>query len=443
MNRPSFPPTSFPPPSVVSASALFLSDDELMRASSTSSPPEDVKVPPTKTNFSPQNNQFPKQSDPLWNSSSCSSMKSGDAFQVDPEDILAPTPIDPHRKLHVVPQVSIQDTFSLWNRQRSAGQQASQAPPDFLFATNHNLLECLSKAQDIVEDVALDDTQDMPTPLMTSSASNGVKLRKNGKRKPPVEQNALDEYPMLSLEDECNHDLDYLLLDDDKLSAPTSLNIKKKRKTNQAKRKTPKTSSRSPFSNVSKPDKIKSRRVSEEPHTMKASAKKARKQVSAASGGASASFRGYQNFQWEERYSELEVYREERGNCLVPHNYSDNIALAKWVKRQRYQYKLKQSGKHSTLTDERETMLNRLGFVWESHKVNWLDKYHELQAFVQKEGHANVPSTYPKNPSLAVWTQCQRRQFKLLKRGDRSYLTQERQDMLESVGFVWEPRSRK
>ena len=165
MNRPPFPPTtSLLPQSLISSSALFLSDDELMRASSTSSPPEDVKVPSTKTKFSQENIQFPKQSDPLWNSSSCSIMKSGDVFQVDPEDILAPTPIDPHRKLHVVPQVSIQDTFSLWNRQRSAGQQASQAPPNFLLATNHNLLECLSKAQDprrklhVVPQVSIQDT---------------------------------------------------------------------------------------------------------------------------------------------------------------------------------------------------------------------------------------------------------------------------------------------
>ena len=151
-------------------------------------------------------------------------------------------------------------------------------------------------------------------------------------------------------------------------------------------------------------------------------------------------FRSYQSQMWDERFEEICAYKKKFGNCLVPHNWSENIRLAKWVKRQRYQYKLKKEGKHSTLTDEREEALEQLGFTWESHREGWEEKFLELKAFKKTFGHCSVPSTFPDNPQLSVWIQCQRRQFKLHQRGERSYMTKERIQKLSSLGFVWTPR---
>ena len=74
-----------------------------------------------------------------------------------------------------------------------------------------------------------------------------------------------------------------------------------------------------------------------------------------------------------------------------------------WVKRQRYQYKLKKEGKHSNMTNEREEALNRLGFVWDSHAVFWEERFNELKAFRDTHGHCNVPTKLPDNPQLAIW----------------------------------------
>jgi len=152
-------------------------------------------------------------------------------------------------------------------------------------------------------------------------------------------------------------------------------------------------------------------------------------------------FRSYQSEMWLERLDELRTFRVTHTHCLVPHNWAKNLPLAQWVKRQRYQYKLKQEGKHSTMTNERQEILEGLGFVWDSHKAAWEERWHELRQFCRDNGHTNVPSTYPENPQLSVWVKCQRRQYKLYVKGMKTNLTAERKAQLDSLGFVWNPRN--
>lgn len=90
-------------------------------------------------------------------------------------------------------------------------------------------------------------------------------------------------------------------------------------------------------------------------------------------------------------------------NSQVPHTYKENPPLARWVKRQRYQYKLKVEGKISTMTDERVALLENIGFIWDSHAAAWAEKLQELKEYTKLRGDCNVPSTYPGNPQLATW----------------------------------------
>lgn len=151
---------------------------------------------------------------------------------------------------------------------------------------------------------------------------------------------------------------------------------------------------------------------------------------------------------WQTRYQELVEYRERHGHCLVPHKWAENMALSTWVKRQRYQYKLKEQGRRSTLTDDREATLNSLGFVFDSHNATWEERFQELVAFRRLYGHTSVPSTHT-NHSLSVWVQCQRRQWKVLQErndgeGDTPALRIKvnRIKRLNQLGFVWEPRKK-
>ena len=67
-----------------------------------------------------------------------------------------------------------------------------------------------------------------------------------------------------------------------------------------------------------------------------------------------------------------------------------------------YQYKLKIGGKHSTLTDARQSSLQALGFVWDSHKATWMERYESLKEFKSQNGHCDVPANYP-DKALAIW----------------------------------------
>jgi Helicase associated domain len=78
------------------------------------------------------------------------------------------------------------------------------------------------------------------------------------------------------------------------------------------------------------------------------------------------------------------------------------------------QFKLREEGKHSTLTDERMRSLNDLGFVWNSHDAIWHERLEELQRYAAEQGNCNVPKDYPENKGLAIWVKCQRRQVRRL-----------------------------
>lgn len=59
---------------------------------------------------------------------------------------------------------------------------------------------------------------------------------------------------------------------------------------------------------------------------------------------------------------------------------------------------------------------------------------------VYKEQHNNclVPNYYPGNEKLGVWVKTQRYQFRLLNDGKTAKISEERVNLLNSVGFVWD-----
>jgi len=153
--------------------------------------------------------------------------------------------------------------------------------------------------------------------------------------------------------------------------------------------------------------------------------------------------RKYQAGQWNDRFDELLAFRAHHGHMFVPHSYAANQKLAQWVKRQRYQYKLKASGHHSTLSDEREAILTNCGFIWDSHAASWQEQFQLLEEFYMANGHCNVPTKFCGSTTLNVWCKHQRKQYKLYKAGINCTLTDDRHRCLESIGFNWNPRSAK
>jgi len=145
---------------------------------------------------------------------------------------------------------------------------------------------------------------------------------------------------------------------------------------------------------------------------------------------------------WEVRFQELKEFVKKHGHSHVPVRCAENLALSKWCKRQRYQYKLKLEGKPSSVTDERQEKLNSIGFSWDVRCTLWATRFRELVQFHAKYGHCNVPlqcgNEYPK---LGVWVKCQRRQYKLWIQGKNTNITQQRIDALNALGFSWKGKT--
>ena len=155
-----------------------------------------------------------------------------------------------------------------------------------------------------------------------------------------------------------------------------------------------------------------------------------------------------QDDQWYAKYEELRRYQEVHGDCLVPHNYKENLPLARWVKRQRHHMKQimeeQEAGQVlSKTTEERVRALQSLGFIWNCQGTAWEEKLQELRRYRDKYSDCNVPSNFPENPKLGMWVKCQRRQYKLFKEGKQSSMTRERIEELEEMGFTWGLRNHR
>jgi len=67
---------------------------------------------------------------------------------------------------------------------------------------------------------------------------------------------------------------------------------------------------------------------------------------------------------WEEKYAELQSYKERLGNCDVPQRWPENQSLGIWVDHQR------QAKKKGKLSQERIAKMDAIGFVWARRKTS-------------------------------------------------------------------------
>eukprot|EP00592_Proboscia_alata_P006749 CAMPEP_0194356292 /NCGR_PEP_ID=MMETSP0174-20130528/3995_1 /TAXON_ID=216777 /ORGANISM="Proboscia alata, Strain PI-D3" /LENGTH=969 /DNA_ID=CAMNT_0039125843 /DNA_START=231 /DNA_END=3140 /DNA_ORIENTATION=+ len=154
---------------------------------------------------------------------------------------------------------------------------------------------------------------------------------------------------------------------------------------------------------------------------------------------------------WDGFYQELELYKEEHGNVIVPVIYPKNRRLGLWVNRQRKQYVANKRGKQSVKAwPRRQKALELLEFVWEvknkrtnGHKQavfsrykvqmeredpNWSDRFKELEEFYIKNKNHSVPLT---NPLLYEWVTEQRECY------DKGEMAPKRVKLLNGINLPW------
>ncbi len=68
-------------------------------------------------------------------------------------------------------------------------------------------------------------------------------------------------------------------------------------------------------------------------------------------------------------------------------------------------------------------------------KINkkWNHRFNQLKRFFEKQGHSNLSARYKRNKSLGTWV--------VRQRVIKNTLSEEQVDKLDSLEFVWEPRT--
>jgi hypothetical protein len=95
----------------------------------------------------------------------------------------------------------------------------------------------------------------------------------------------------------------------------------------------------------------------------------------------------------------------------------------------------------SKRTDADETCYTTSGAKQTYQYDQWNERYSELVAYESEVGHCNVPYHWPSNPPLSQWVKRQRHQYKLKMEGKHSNLTDDREQVLADVGFIWDSRA--
>jgi len=79
-----------------------------------------------------------------------------------------------------------------------------------------------------------------------------------------------------------------------------------------------------------------------------------------------------------------------------------------------------------------------LDFGEHTDSDKWATRYNELLEYREQHGHCNVPYHYKEKPFLNSWVKRQRYQYKCLRQGKTSHLTNERIRLLEAINFSWD-----
>jgi len=108
--------------------------------------------------------------------------------------------------------------------------------------------------------------------------------------------------------------------------------------------------------------------------------------------------------------------------------------------------KAKDGGKASSMTDDKAQLLEEAGFVWAKRKgqTAWEEKFHELQAYLQKNGDCNVPTKNKTNRALGRWVSTQRSNYKkFMRNGSTAHPRMDQKEMnrrtnrLNGINFTW------
>ena len=146
---------------------------------------------------------------------------------------------------------------------------------------------------------------------------------------------------------------------------------------------------------------------------------------------------------FDEKIEQLKKYREIHGNLKVPRSHPK---LGRFVQHHRHEHVRYVNGdKKTSMTEERSKLLSDLGFNFQVAKPpppnykpkSWLERFQELLEYKNINGNCMVPQVYSENKQLGKWVASQRKEYKKMIDGKKSYMNPNKIHKLTEVGFVW------
>eukprot|EP00550_Attheya_septentrionalis_P005243 CAMPEP_0198286788 /NCGR_PEP_ID=MMETSP1449-20131203/5759_1 /TAXON_ID=420275 /ORGANISM="Attheya septentrionalis, Strain CCMP2084" /LENGTH=581 /DNA_ID=CAMNT_0043984589 /DNA_START=59 /DNA_END=1804 /DNA_ORIENTATION=+ len=146
---------------------------------------------------------------------------------------------------------------------------------------------------------------------------------------------------------------------------------------------------------------------------------------------------------FERNLKGLILFHQEHGHCSP--SEKEDKGLYRFVSYQRGRYKRRDEfNNRMGCIGEDIALLNRLGFEWLGVKAqgrSWEENVELLMAFKAEKGHTRVPQLYEMDGvKLGYWVSLQRKEYEKRSEGVSAYITEERIDTLESIGFQWKLR---
>ena len=143
---------------------------------------------------------------------------------------------------------------------------------------------------------------------------------------------------------------------------------------------------------------------------------------------------------WEKNYCAALEYYNAHGDLLVPFDYKtpDGLALGTWVRSLRQARK--GEFKRKPPTQEQIERLDKIGMYWGNCNENqWMQGYEAAKQYFQAHGNLDVPTMYKTNDGvlLGKWVARQRYVYQNPEKSTKP-LTQDRIDLLEGIGMIWQ-----